>query len=446
MVPREVVPLILMEMMKGMHASNMLYMQYMQKVGQHIRLQHRVSLMMMSSNLYIRDYYKRRTRSIEQSRMIKQKYKKRKFWVDPKRTSQWWINLYDGSLPESTWQESLGMTKDNFMALCDELRPFIHRERSTFRKPITVEARVAMTLHYLVAEGGGLGFTAAKFGIAKSTLCIIIREVCQYIKTELAPKHIQLPKGEACVRQLSDGFKSKHGIPQCIGSISTTEVKLLKSQNKRSGHRAHRKPVYSLNVQAACDWRLKFFDVVVVKSQGDENACPAAVFNNCTLNASLRDRVIPPCPTKVVPSEPEIPIYLLGDSCYPLRTYLMKNYSPAETSKEEFFNTKSSYAANATIHNAFDIVKERFRILKTAMTMRLEFLPTIIYACFALHNFLHDRGDLGHFSKTDRPKVSLSNYYDIVDDELDISQARIIRDICSKSLKEIHFEGDHTTN
>ena len=55
--------------------------------------------------------------------------------------------------------------------------------------------------------------------------------------------------------------------------------------------------------------------------------------------------------------------------------------------KQQYYGYRLS-SARMVIEDAFGIVKGRFRILKSVINVNMNDLPTVIYACFVLHNFL----------------------------------------------------------
>lgn len=55
-------------------------------------------------------------------------------------------------LNDSWWKENLRMSKETFKTLCDLLRPHIERQTTQFREPISVEARVAVTVWKLATN------------------------------------------------------------------------------------------------------------------------------------------------------------------------------------------------------------------------------------------------------------------------------------------------------
>ena len=64
------------------------------------------------------------------------------------------------------WRENFRMSKENFMKLCDKVRPFLQKQSTNRRYPINVEKQVAVTLYCLSDEGRYLKVANA-FGIGK---------------------------------------------------------------------------------------------------------------------------------------------------------------------------------------------------------------------------------------------------------------------------------------
>ena len=61
---------------------------------------------------------------------------------------------------------------------------------------------------------------------------------------------------------MTDGYLEAHGFPQCIDAIDGTHIETAKPSKHYSDF-INRKGYFSINVQAVCDYKYCFQDVVV---------------------------------------------------------------------------------------------------------------------------------------------------------------------------------------
>ena len=290
-------------------------------------------------------------------------------WRNPGRTEQWWQSLYSGILPESEWKKNLRMDRHVFMAIADELRPYLQPRGRNPRglDVLSVEKQLALTLYFL-KDQGSLSMTANAFGIGFCTVSVIVRKVCDVIATVLGTKYIKLPATEQEMKDLLKGMENKYGFPQAFGCVDGTHIAISQPTENPHDYFSY-KQKYTLNTQAVCDWRGLFIDVEV-KWPGSVH--DGRVFANSRINRLLKEEKLPMLYKEILPGHDKVPVTLLGDPAYPLLPYCMKEYPHARTNEEVIFNNMLRSARNP-IECAYGSLKARWQILNKRIDMDLFF-------------------------------------------------------------------------
>ena len=89
-----------------------------------------------------------------------------------------------------------------------------------------------------------------------------------------------------------------------------------------------------------------------------------------------------------------IPLFLIGDLAYFLKTWLMKpfTYNSSLTQQQQYYNYRLC-KARIVVENAHGRLKARWRRLMKRNNMRIEIIPTVISAVCILHNICEIHGE-----------------------------------------------------
>ena len=221
---------------------------------------------------------------------------------------------------DSDWLENFRMSETSFEELVNILRPYLEKQVTRMRKPISTECQITSFLYY-ISDEARYHKTANAFDISRGSVSLIIRKVSKTIAEFLGKDYMKLPETVAEVKNLTQKYLEHHGFPQCIGAIAGTHIPLCQP-NQNYADYINRKGFTSINVQALCDYRYCFLDVLV-KWPGSVH--DSRVFLQSGLNQKLRNKFVP-CEKQIVEDEIKVPICILGDPPYPLLPFLMKEY------------------------------------------------------------------------------------------------------------------------
>lgn len=321
-----------------------------------------------------------KTKILIYCRKSRKRRKKRRWWVAPGRTDNWWIRMTSGEAPPEEWNKNFRMSRENFMEIVNELRPFITPDPNSPRLGLEPEKRLAVCLYYL-KDTATLKMTANAFGISVPTTSKCVKIVCKAIKNHLGPKYIKIPTGEELTNSIKR-FEDELGFPQVLGAVDGTHVP-IEQPNENSRSFFSYKMKYTLNAQAVCYFYGKFIDVEIRWPGGTHDA---KIFANSGINRVLKEGTVPKRPRFLLPGRDAVPLLLLADPAYPLLPHCMKENSTSYTNEQVIFNQMLRSARNK-VECAFGRLKARWQVLTTPINLDLEDTPTIIYACFVLHNF-----------------------------------------------------------
>ena len=92
-------------------------------------------------------------------------------------------------------------------------------------------------------------------------MCEIVQETCATIVQILLKKYIKFPQGDK-LQDVVDGFKTKWGVPQCVGAIDGCHIPISSPAMNRTDY-YNRKGWHSMILQGVVDHSYCFMDINV---------------------------------------------------------------------------------------------------------------------------------------------------------------------------------------
>jgi hypothetical protein len=314
----------------------------------------------------------------------------RDWWVFPKSHTEW--EVIQGkiwrvcpSLFDSKWVEYYRMPYGTYLNLVEELRPYMEQENTRFREAIPVMKSVAMVL-YRLAKGYAPKDVADKFGVGTTTMHNYTHLMYSALADpdKLLKKYIQVPSGDRLRRIIARFEDVTGGIDNTCGAIDGSHIKLARKPENRyvPGEYWCRHDFHSILLQGVCDADKLFWDVCVRCPGGAHDAFhlrDSDLWRNLRAGQILQEPVINI-------QEKEIKPYIVGDSAYPLMSFLLKafNNKATGTAQQNMFD-KHLRKGRVKIEKAFEILKNRWQICRT-LNVGVEKAADVIVACTVLHN------------------------------------------------------------
>ena len=168
----------------------------------------------------------------------------------------------------------------------------------------------------------------------------------------------------------------------------------------------------------------------------------ARIYANCSINKAFITKLLPRNLKEIIPGHALVPPVLLADPAYPLLPNVVKEYSSNLNAKEFLFNNSLRSARNQ-IECAFGRLKARWRILSKTLDADLDFAPTLIYACFVLHNYCEMsnveicRDDVQHFMAIEK-QTQCCEHHERIDKLYSYTSAQVRR--VRDALKEYVYD------
>ncbi|XP_050065798.1 putative nuclease HARBI1 [Aphis gossypii] len=257
----------------------------------------------------------------------------------------------------------------------------VSKDRSS---AIDLNTKVLVTLNFLATGSYQSPIGNSRFAaLSQPTVSRCISEVVEALNhPEIFNEWVKFPKNLNELTEIRNEFYRENWISRSYRCIDCTHIAIVSpstnlnlNENQNPEHiYVNRKGYHSINVQLICDSKLRILNV---------NArFPGSTHDTHIWNNSL-----------VLPVLQELyrrnydNFYLLGDSGYPLRQWLLTPITNPTTDAEKFFNTKQM-STRCIIERCNGVLKMRFRCLlkDRILHYKPEKASSIINACVVLHN------------------------------------------------------------
>jgi hypothetical protein len=220
-------------------------------------------------------------------------------------------------------------------------------------------------------------------------MCRIIHKVTNLI-AQLRPYFIRLPQNRNEINKIHNKFYDIAGFPNVLGAIDCTHIKIQSPGGEHGELYRNRKTWFSINTQATCNADLKFMDIV---ARWPGSVHDSTIFNDSRMRMRLEANEFPNS-------------YLLGDSGYACKRYLLTPLLTPRNRSEETYNNAHKVTRN-TIERSFGVLKRRFPCLAIGIRLAMNRILAVIVATMVLHNIAVELKDE---EPEEDPEVNIPNF------------------------------------
>lgn len=262
-------------------------------------------------------------------------------------------------------------TKDGVNNLVTLLERDLKRETKR-SKAISVQHQILAALRFYGSGGPYQLLDGDSVCLSQPSISRVITGVSKALCRRI-DDYIKIPEAgyaQECTRAFYDIAQ----FPGVLGCIDGTHIRIVAPSENPEQFINRRKGFSSINIQLACDHRLKFINVVAKwpGSTHDAFMLRQSNFWDHFENQGNRRQGI-----------------ILGDSAYPCRYWLMTPFGEPANAAQTNYN-KAHRRTRVKIENAIGHLKRRFGLLHVESRRALQNVLLDTAACAVLHNLAKD--------------------------------------------------------
>ncbi|XP_055905518.1 uncharacterized protein LOC129941006 [Eupeodes corollae] len=318
---------------------------------------------------------------------------KRQYWVHPLNSQrlvkgQFQKIYLDLRSHPSKFFNYFRMSNRSFDELLFLIRNLITFKNTRWRKAISPEERLAVTLRYL-ATGNCFRSLHYEFLIGETTLREIIKDTCD--KIWICLKENYMPEQtEDTWKKVADKFLTSTNFPNCVGAIDGKHIRVQKPSKSGSKYMNY-KNYFSLVLMAVTDADYCFLSVDI-GSQG--SASDSHVFQRSNFGKKLNNAQLNLPPDQLLPNDKGgkcMPFVFVADEAFALSDHIQRPFGRRNLSTDKKIYNYRLTRARRMVECSFGILSNKWRILHRPLDVHLSFCDNIIKACCILHNFVRKR-------------------------------------------------------
>ncbi|XP_077151652.1 protein ILRUN isoform X1 [Ranitomeya variabilis] len=325
----------------------------------------------------------------EQDRNRERRRQRRRFWRHPiielRESCGAYHTLYAelNANPEK-FQEYTRMSQDSFRDLLARVQGAIRRQDTQLRRAIPPEERLLVTLRFL-ATGESLSSLHFQYRLGISTLFGIVEDTCRALWNVLRDEFIPLPTVDMWL-EIAEKFWSVCDFPNCLGAGDGKHIRIIKPARTGSEYFNYKK-YFSIVLMAIADANCRFIAVDIgTFGRGNDSQ----TFKNSDMGCLVYGKNFKYSPAQHLPNTqgPPMPFVMVGDEAFQMCENLLKPYSSRDLNHtRRIFNYRLT-RARRTVECTFGILVAKWRILASAINLKVETVDEVVKACVVLHNYI----------------------------------------------------------
>ena len=306
------------------------------------------------------------------------------------RNSGWWTLAWT-TFSDARFKKTFRVSRPTFVKILQDIRQDLQRN-VVAEIPLSPECRLGVCL-YRLGRGDYLQTISELFGIGIATVHVIVNEVCTAIVKNMWKRSVEnyFPKTRQDFTEKMLDMDEIWQFPYSWASVDGCHISIKCPWGGSEANKEYHnyKNFYSIVLMAMVDAKRRF----VWASVGfPGNSHDAIIFQSTEVWQDITENNVIPSIAKQVGTAKVYPL-ILGDSAFPLTTWLMKPYCHGvPTPEERNFNYRLS-RARMTCECAFGSLKSRWRVLYRKCECDPDTVKLVTLACIVLHNVCIEASD-----------------------------------------------------